>query len=230
MNEVQYSQQAQIQFSEENNYYVDLLININNFIINSLLLNSSNDLKSLRINLYITYINHIYNWLLQIQLIFYALIKKHKMIVEDAMVQIQSSEGKITQVEKIVISKSLLIKSILEDFDNEVIPLPFVPEFMLTKVVNYCLLHMDHDEPKFSRPLEALNISQLIEQRYDEYINDFTKVELIDLINVASYLDIPSLLELACGKLASIMKQMSKEELIKGFGLVEEMVAEKINQ
>ena len=65
-------------------------------------------------------------------------------------------------------------------------------------------------------------------------------MELIDLINVASYLDIPSLLELACGKLASIMKckkylivflllEMSKEELIKGFGLVEEMVAEKIN-
>ena len=58
---------------------------------------------------------------------------------------------------------------------------------------------------------------------------------MIELINAASYLDVPSLLELACGKLASIMKckknkkyiiliEMSKEELIKGFGLVWSMV------
>jgi S-phase kinase-associated protein 1 len=139
-----------------------------------------------------------------------------------------SKEGKKFKVSKKAVLKSGLIRDILEDEDEsnkEDIPLPNASSQALEKVIQYCEHYKDEDPLPLEKPLS---------KRIEELVCDFDRKFLImdldvllDLIMTANYLNIPSLLELACGKVASLLKGKSIEQLREFLGIVNDFTPEE---
>ena len=66
----------------------------------------------------------------------------------------------------------------------------------------------------------------LVEPWYADYIN-VEKEELFELIKASNYLDIKPLLELACAKVASLIKNKSIEEIRKFFNIENDFTPEE---
>ncbi|XP_057970160.1 SKP1-like protein 1A [Malania oleifera] len=111
-------------------------------------------------------------------------------------ITLRSSDGETFEVDEIVALKSQTIKHMLEDdcADNG-IPLPNVTSKILAKVIEYCKKHVETlktDDRNGNNKLKSWD-------------TDFVKVDqttLFDLILVANYLNIKSLLDLTCQTVA----------------------------
>ena len=66
----------------------------------------------------------------------------------------------------------------------------------------------------------------LVDSWYADYIN-VEKEELFELIMASNYLDINPLLELACAKVASLIKNKSIEEIRKFFNIENDFTPEE---
>ena len=144
-------------------------------------------------------------------------------------IKLRSSTDEIVTVELEVAKMSNLLSSMLgEDADlDEVIPLPNVKTAVLQRVMDYCRYHKENPSDEISKPLRSTN---LLECGVSEWDNTFVTVEqdfLFELILAANYLDIKSLLDLTCAKVASMIKGKSPEEIRKQFNIVNDFTPEE---
>merc|ERR1719223_1400500 len=110
---------------------------------------------------------------------------------------------------------------------DEEIPLPNVKTAILSKVVDYCKYHKDNAPEEIQKPLKSTN---LIECGVSEWDAEFVEVEkevLFELVLAANYLDIKSLLDLMCAKVASMIKGKCTEEIRKTFDIVNDFTPEE---
>lgn len=90
---------------------------------------------------------------------------------------------------------------------EEEIPLPNVKADTLKKVIQYCEHYKSMEPPEIDKPLKSTNLVENRVPEWDASYIDIEKLEdLLDLILAANYLDIKSLLELSCAKVASLIK------------------------
>eukprot|EP00439_Symbiodinium_sp_Y106_P059245 s723_g8.t1 len=157
---------------------------------------------------------------------------------EGDKVQLKSSQGEIFEVEPEVACMSTLVKNMVEDSGtDEEIPLPNVKTAILSKVIDYCKYHKDRsliralsqDNPpeEIQKPLKSTN---LVECGVSEWDNEYVNIEqevLFELILAANYLDIKSLLDLTCAKVASMIKGKNTEEIRKQFNIVNDFTPEE---
>merc|ERR1719422_1678760 len=95
---------------------------------------------------------------------------------------------------------------------DEEIPLPNVKTAILSKVIDYCKYHKDNPAEEIQKPLKSTNLIECGVSEWDaEYVNIEQEI-LFELIVAANYLDIKSLLDLACAKVASIIKGRTPQE------------------
>ena len=131
-----------------------------------------------------------------------------------------SKEVKEFKLSKEVVFKFGLVKDLLEDADEpnrEAIRLPNASSQALEKVITYCEYYKDKNPLKLERPL-IKHIEELVCDCDKEFLNMDVDL-LLDLIMTAYYSNIPSLLELTCGKLVSMMKGKSIEQLREFLGI-----------
>merc|ERR1719436_1829777 len=126
---------------------------------------------------------------------------------EFAPLKLRSSQGEIFEVECGVACMSTLVKNMVDDSGtDEEIPLPNVKTAILSKVLDYCKHHKDHPPEEISKPLKSINLLECGVSEWDvEYVNT-EKELLLELILAANFLDIKSLLDLACAKVAALIK------------------------
>lgn len=145
-----------------------------------------------------------------------------------------SMDGKKFNVSKRIAAMSKLIQEMLnededddDDDNNDVdIPLPNVHSKELEKVIEYCTYHVDNPMKEISKPLKTPKINEYISEFDAKFIN--IKKELIfELILAANYLDIKSLLDLGCAKIASMIKGKDPEQVRKDFNIVGEFTKEE---
>jgi S-phase kinase-associated protein 1 len=88
----------------------------------------------------------------------------------------------------------------------------------LANIVSY-LNHHDGVKPKeIKKPLRSLDMSKIVDDAWDaKFINSFPQEELKEIITAANYMDIQPLLQLACAKVASLIKGKTNEEIKKLF-------------
>lgn len=138
-----------------------------------------------------------------------------------------SSQGESFEVESDVACMSTLIKNMVEDSGaDEAIPLPNVKSAILSKVIEYCKHHKDNPPEEIAKPLKSANLAEVV----SEWDNEFVNVEqdvLFELILAANYLDIKSLLDLTCAKVASMIKGKTPEEIRKQFNIVNDFTPEE---
>jgi len=134
------------------------------------------------------------------------------------------SDGKVTAPRDVMLL-SKLAKEMLQDDDSDApeIPLPNVTKATMEKVLQYLVRHMDNKEPEIAKPITTADPKVFLkEYPWDEHFIDIEdQTMFFDVILAANYLDINSLLDLGCAKLASILKNKTPQDIRKHFNIPE---------
>ena len=117
-----------------------------------------------------------------------------------------------------------------EDEDEESeqeIPLPNVKSAVLAKVVEFCNYHVTNGRMKeIEKPLKSANMAEVVGE-WDANFVGIDQEMLFELILAANYMDIKSLLDLTCAKVASMIKGKTPEEIRKTFNIVNDFTPEE---
>mmetsp|Transcript_15739 Transcript_15739/g.17771 ORF Transcript_15739/g.17771 Transcript_15739/m.17771 type:complete len:168 (-) Transcript_15739:352-855(-) len=139
-----------------------------------------------------------------------------------------SQEKEKFPVSKEVAEMSNLVKEMTEDEEDEDsdIPLPNVSSRVLKKVIEFCQHHEKEKMPEIEKPLKSSNMAEVV----SDWDAKFVEVEqelLFQLILAANYMDIKSLLDLSCAKVASMIKGKTPEEIRKTFNITNDFTPEE---
>ena len=145
-------------------------------------------------------------------------------------VKLLCSDGEEVELDLEIAEKSVLIKGLIDDSGlEESIPLPNVKKPILEKVVESCAYLKDQTAPEIEKPLKSVDMASVVDPWYANYINLEQEV-LFELIMASNYLDIKPLLELACAKVASMIKNKSIPEIRKFFNIENDFSPEEEQQ
>ncbi len=72
--------------------------------------------------------------------------------------------------------------------------------------MEYAEKHRNNNPPEIEKPLRTTNLAELVDPFDAKFIDIENLEELFEIILAANYLDIKSLLELSCAKVASLIK------------------------
>ena len=146
---------------------------------------------------------------------------------DERKVILVSSDGEKIEISSKAVERSNLVKGILEDYpDDAEVPLKNVKINILKKITEY-LEHYENEDPKeIDRPLPSLNFKECVPEWDYNYIN--VNLDMIfELIDVANYLDIKNLFELASAKVASIIKARNTDEIKQTFNINKDFTPEE---
>eukprot|EP00980_Cylindrotheca_fusiformis_P028530 scaffold22607_cov123-Cylindrotheca_fusiformis.AAC.27 len=154
------------------------------------------------------------------------------MDVEDtSKVNLVSKEGDSFTVPRKVADMSELVKSMMDDADDDgdeakEIPLPNVKAQVLRKVIEFCEHHLEEPMTEIEKPLKSQNMSDVVQQWYASFV-DLEQVLLFELILAANYMDIKPLLDLTCATVASMIKGKTPEEIRATFNITNDFSPEE---
>jgi len=97
----------------------------------------------------------------------------------------------------------------------------------LKKILEYCQFHVKEDPDPIPKPLPTSNLSELVCEFDAKFIEIDDLEEIFDIIMAANYLDIKSLLDLSCAKIATLIRGKTPEEIRKTFGIVNDFTPEE---
>ena len=143
-------------------------------------------------------------------------------------ITLKSSDNQSFQIGTKAASRSKLINDILKDYQDESdFPLPEVDGKTLKKIIEYLEHYKDSEPKEIPKPLKDSKLENVIEKRDADYILPIPKEECVSIISAANYMDIPSLRQLACAKIAASMMDLPVEEIQKEFGIENDMTEEE---
>ncbi len=130
-----------------------------------------------------------------------------------------TSDGHTVEVEREIASKSEWVKNIVDGSEvDDNIPLPEIKKATLLKVIEYCTYINTNVPPQIDKPLRSNELSDIVDPWYAEFVN-LEKEVLFELILAANFMDINSLLELACAKVASLIKGITIPQIREFFNI-----------
>ena len=110
--------------------------------------------------------------------------------------------------------------------ETQEIPLPNVKATVLSKVIEFCTHHHKNPMQEIEKPLKSANMHEVVAE-WDANFVDIEQELLFELILAANYMDIKSLLDLTCAKVASMIKGKTPEEIRKTFNIVNDFTPEE---
>lgn len=110
--------------------------------------------------------------------------------------------------------------------DDEEVPLMDVSAPILKKIVEYMERYAEAKPPEIEKPLRSSNMAQVVPE-WDASFIDVEQDTLFKLILGANYMDIKPLLDLACAKVASMIKGKTPEEIRKTFNIENDFTPEE---
>ncbi len=140
-------------------------------------------------------------------------------------VKLITMDGETVEVD--VDIASILVKGIIDDPDvGDEIPLPQIKRSILDKIIEYCTYIHSNQPPEIEKPLRSAQLSDCVSQWYADFVNVDQEI-LFELILAANFLNIKSLHELACAKLASHINGMAITEIRQFFNIENDFTPEE---
>eukprot|EP00178_Gracilaria_changii_P019519 TRINITY_DN56554_c0_g1_i1.p1 TRINITY_DN56554_c0_g1~~TRINITY_DN56554_c0_g1_i1.p1 ORF type:complete len:158 (-),score=28.98 TRINITY_DN56554_c0_g1_i1:18-458(-) len=134
-------------------------------------------------------------------------------------IKLKSKDGREFEVAKSVATMSQTITNLIDSgFGGDVaIPITEVNSATLERVLNYCKYRKDNPyTPEQLKDERSLDLDP-----WDEVFIELEQPVLFDLILAANFLDIKPLLDLACKKVAKMIKAAkSPEEIRETFNII----------
>lgn len=84
--------------------------------------------------------------------------------------------------------------------------MPNVKSTPLRKIIEFSEHYKSNDPPEIEKPLSKNSLKDLVDPWDEQFINLPNQEELLELLLAANYLDIKSLIELCCAKVATMIK------------------------
>ena len=104
------------------------------------------------------------------------------------------------------------------DKEEKEIPLPNVRTVVLKKVVEFLKHQAATPMKEIEKPLKSADMAEMVQAWFADFV-DVEQELLFELILAANYLDIKSLLDLTCAKVASMIKGKTPEQIRKTFNI-----------
>ena len=124
------------------------------------------------------------------------------------MLSIRSNDGPIFVVGKAVANMSGIVRGMLDDLGDDVqVELPNVTKAAMARTLEYCINHQRINDAT----VDAAATKQMGHDLMAEISHDMSA--LLELTNVANYLDIEELRDAACDFLAQMIDGKSTEEI-----------------
>ena len=143
------------------------------------------------------------------------------------MDKLATAEGEVVEVPKNIAMQSVLIRGIIEDSGIEdEIPLPQIKKPILEKIIQFCTHIEQNAPPEIDKPLRSNQLSDVVNEYYAGFV-DVEQELLFELILASNFLDIKSLLELCCAKVASMIKGMTIPEIRDYFHIENDFTPEE---
>ncbi|XP_051858376.1 S-phase kinase-associated protein 1-like isoform X1 [Drosophila albomicans] len=132
-----------------------------------------------------------------------------------AVIKLLTSDNVIIETEMDLIMCSGTIKGMLESCsgDDEIVPLPKVRSAILTKILQWAQFHR-YEFADTTAEEEAENVCGVISPWDSDFIN-VDMSTLVELIEVANFLNIQRLLQLACKTAANMIAGKTSEDMRK---------------
>ncbi|XP_010450797.1 PREDICTED: SKP1-like protein 11 [Camelina sativa] len=135
------------------------------------------------------------------------------------MIMLKSSDGQSFKVEEEIAIQSQTIAHMVEDdCASTEIPLANVTSKTLSLVIEYCKKHHVDD---------ANPISEEELKTWDKQFMETDQSTIFDLILVANYLNIPSLLDLTCQTVADMITGKTPEQIRAHFNIKNDFTPEE---
>ncbi|MCQ2819188.1 MAG: SKP1 family protein [archaeon] len=146
-------------------------------------------------------------------------------------VTIQSSDNVNIKLDYELAIRSGLIKGLLGDYKEEdALPLPGVRSEILNLVVEFLNHYKDTQPKEIPKPLPSANLQDILDKWDYEFINKVELNSVFDLINAANYMELTPILDLACAKIASLMKGKTAEEIRAMFNIECDLSEEEMKE
>jgi len=147
------------------------------------------------------------------------------------IVTLVSQEKTAFRVPKKAALQSHLVRTALEDDrDAKEVALVHIAAPIVEKCVQYMQYHVDVPPRKIESPLKSANMKELVDRFDAKFVDDIDLDTLMKLLLAANYMDIISLLELICAKVASMMKGKTAPQIRKAFNIREEFTPEEYEE
>ena len=142
-----------------------------------------------------------------------------------------SADNQKIQIDSKSAERSHLLKGLIADYNQkEDIPLPDIKYDILKKVVEYLAHYKDKEPQQIPKPLPSQDLKEVTDEWDVNFINGMELDSVFDLINAANYMDISSLLDLACAKIASLMKGKSAAEIRAMFNIECDLTEDELKE
>lgn len=122
-----------------------------------------------------------------------------------------------------------LLQCMIEDEDADItepIPILGVDGTILQKIIEFCEHHVQDPMPEIKKPIPSGEFQTLVNSWYDSYV-DIPHTTLFPLVEAANYMDIKPLMDLACAKIAHMIKDKSVEQIRETFHLPNDFTPEE---
>ncbi len=133
------------------------------------------------------------------------------------LIELESKEKDKVQLQlKYAKISRLVYTAVDQDASATKVSLPSVSTEILDEVVKFMEHHEGEEPPMIPKPLRSKEMKSVCQDRWDAtYIDGIAedRQKLYDLMMAANYMDIKSLLHLACAKVASLIKGQPLEKI-----------------
>jgi len=140
------------------------------------------------------------------------------------IVRFLTKDEKMVEWDREEVMISNLVKTTLEcDEEDETVttmPLPNVKEHELRRILEFCHYYKKNGMKSLPRPLLSSQLSDMVDPWYDRFIQSTSdEASLYELTLAINYMDIPPLHDLACARIACLIRGKQPDEVRKFLGL-----------
>jgi len=116
------------------------------------------------------------------------------------MIAIMTADGKMFDITSEIADQIRMIKNAVEDFSDEVIPIPTVNSDIFSMIVDFCTFKTgEHDVGET--------------EDFTKAFFDVSTDILFDIISASNFLDAPDILDAACIAAANLLRDKNPEEI-----------------
>ena len=142
-----------------------------------------------------------------------------------------SSDNQKIQIDSKIVEKSDFLKDKIENSNKNIeFNLPEINYNTLQKIVQYLIHYKEKEPQQIPKPLSSNNLNNVIDEWDINFIKNMDMNSIYDLINASNYLEIPSLLDLSCAYVITLIKGKSIEEMRKIFNIECDLSDEQIKE